>query len=239
MNWALKLWKKKWILRNILQTIYFNFHYLPLKQAIRLPIILYKPRFIKDKGKVIISSESCKFGMIILGKFISPLYSNTGFSFYNEGTIIFKGECKIGNDCNIVVTEDAKLEFGKRFQATASFKINCSYKITFGNDVLIGYNSNFIDTDLHHVTMVNGEKPPKPFGDITIGDGCWFGFNNVIMKNTRIPQYCIIASNSLCNKSYNCKKYSLLAGVPAVVKRENISYLDPQNHVINYHSYDK
>lgn len=238
MNLILKIWNKKWILRNILQTLYINFHYLPFKQAIKLPILVYKPKFIKNKGKIIITNESCKFGMIVLGKFISPLYSNTGFSFYNEGTIIFRGNCKIGNESNIIVTKDANLIFGDRFQATAAFKINCSYRITFGNDVLIGYNSNFIDTDLHHVTMINGKLPPKPFGEIIIGDGCWFGFNNVIMKNTTIPQYCIIASNSLCNKHYNCSKYSLLAGMPAVVKKEHVSYLNPQDYIINYKLYD-
>lgn len=35
------LWNKRWMLRSILYSLYFNFHYLPLKQAIKLPIILY------------------------------------------------------------------------------------------------------------------------------------------------------------------------------------------------------
>lgn len=41
----------------IFQTIYFNFHHLPLKQAIFLPIILYKPQFVSTKGKIIIDSS--------------------------------------------------------------------------------------------------------------------------------------------------------------------------------------
>ena len=40
------------ILRSILPTIYFNFHYLPFSQAIRLPILLYKPKLLKMKGNV-------------------------------------------------------------------------------------------------------------------------------------------------------------------------------------------
>jgi len=30
-------------LRYIIPTLYFNFHYLPWRQAIKLPIVLYKP----------------------------------------------------------------------------------------------------------------------------------------------------------------------------------------------------
>ncbi len=51
MNLILKIWNKKWILRNILQTLYINFHYLPFKQAIKLPILVYKPKFIKKQRK--------------------------------------------------------------------------------------------------------------------------------------------------------------------------------------------
>lgn len=38
----------------IFQTVYFNFHHLPFKQAIFLPIILYKPQLVSIKGKIII-----------------------------------------------------------------------------------------------------------------------------------------------------------------------------------------
>ena len=38
----------------IFQTVYFNFHHLPFKQAIFLPLILYKPQLVSTKGKIII-----------------------------------------------------------------------------------------------------------------------------------------------------------------------------------------
>ena len=53
------------------QTIYFNFHYLPFGQAIKLPIILRKPRFVRLKGKVSIENDNVRFGMIVLGKFVN------------------------------------------------------------------------------------------------------------------------------------------------------------------------
>ena len=41
-----KIIKYRWILRSMFSTIYFNFHYLPCSQAIKLPIILYKPKLL-------------------------------------------------------------------------------------------------------------------------------------------------------------------------------------------------
>lgn len=50
-----KLWKYRMDLRSILWSIYFNFHYLPFKYAIKLPVILYKPHFRKLKGSIDLS----------------------------------------------------------------------------------------------------------------------------------------------------------------------------------------
>lgn len=49
-----KIKSKAWVLRSIIPTIYFNFHYLPFKQAIKLPIFLYKPHLKLMKGTITI-----------------------------------------------------------------------------------------------------------------------------------------------------------------------------------------
>ena len=43
-----------WVLRSLLPTLYFNFKCLPLKQAIKLPIFLYRPRIVSCSGKITI-----------------------------------------------------------------------------------------------------------------------------------------------------------------------------------------
>lgn len=87
-----KLWNKRWMFRSILYSLYFNFHYLPIKQAIKLPIILYKPKLLKCKGKIQILGN-VKTGMIQLGKYTVSLYPNSGIVFENHGgSIIFNGE---------------------------------------------------------------------------------------------------------------------------------------------------
>ena len=39
-------------IRFIVPNIYFNFHYLPFRQACRMPILFYKPHFGILKGKI-------------------------------------------------------------------------------------------------------------------------------------------------------------------------------------------
>ena len=64
MSTIKKLWNNRRILRSIFSTIYFNFHYLPFSQAIKLPILLYKPKLLKVKGNVKIGEGKIKFGMV-------------------------------------------------------------------------------------------------------------------------------------------------------------------------------
>ena len=107
-----KIWENRSILRSLPQTIYFNFHYLPFKQAIYLPILLYKPHFLKLKGKVQIESDKIKFGMIRMGFRTCGIYPNTGISWENHGgSILFKGSFKIGNDSYLVFGEKTKVVF--------------------------------------------------------------------------------------------------------------------------------
>lgn len=49
-----KIKQDAWVFKYIIPTIYFNFHYLPFRQAIHLPIYLRKPELLTLKGKVII-----------------------------------------------------------------------------------------------------------------------------------------------------------------------------------------
>lgn len=54
------------VFRYIIPNLYFNFYYLPFRQACKLPIVFYKPSFGMLKGKVMIQSDGGKIthGMI-------------------------------------------------------------------------------------------------------------------------------------------------------------------------------
>lgn len=55
------------------------------------------------------------------------------------------------------------------------------------------------------------------FGDITIGNGVWVCANAIILPDVEVAEKCIIAAGAVVTKS--CPAYSLVAGVPGVVKK--------------------
>lgn len=228
-----KLWEYRWALRFLPQSLYFNLHYLPFNQAIKLPILLYKPHILKMKGKIILNGRITT-GMVRLGKFSVSLYPNNGFVFENHGgTIVFNGKCNIGNNSYISIGLKGKVTFGDNFSATSSFKLTSYHNIEFKENVLCGWNCLFMDTDFHQLTIEGSNVKPKAFDNIVIGKDCWFALNNTIMKGTKTGDYTVIAGNSLLNKDYSAYNHCLLAGTPASVKKEGI-YRNRLNDKIDY-----
>lgn len=61
--------RKRWLRRNwqvlcgLPFSIFFNLRYLPLRQALRLPILLYRPRFGALRGEVVIDTHGGGYDM--------------------------------------------------------------------------------------------------------------------------------------------------------------------------------
>lgn len=207
------------VFRSLAFTFYFNFHYLPLRQAVRLPILLYKPKLLKMKGKVIIENEFIKTGMIKLGFPTVSLYPNSGIIIENHGGLmIFKGHTSIGNASAISIGKKGKVIFGDYFSATCAFKLTTYCSINFSSHVLCGWECTFTDTDFHKITdKIKGDKYKYPFAPIVIGSNTWIGMHSTILKGTNLPDYVIIGANSLLNSSSICPSYSLMTGIPAKI----------------------
>ena len=228
-----RIYKILHILRSIHKTIYLNFKYLPLKQAIRLPIILYKPKFINLKGQIIIDSEKIKTGMIKLGFNQAHAFPHSGIVFENNGgTIIFKGKALIGNNSSLCIGPDAEVAFGNNFNATTTFKLVCWYKIDFDSNVRFGWDNLILDTSFHRLKMMNGDWANKGYGNIYIGHDNWIATRCIILAGTETQPYTVVATNSLLQKKYD-KSYVLLGGSPAKIIKEGI-YRDILDDSIDY-----
>lgn len=203
------LWNNRHALRSIIHSIFFCFHYLPFKQAVRLPILLYKPKLLKIKGKVVIQGE-VRFGIIRLGFPTVSLFPNSGIVFENRGSIIFNGSCYIGNNSAISVGEKGQLEFGNRFCASTSLKLTCYDKIVFGNRVLLGWNVLVLDTDFHKLTKLSGKGYSRGHAPVTIGSDNWLGNNCIIMKRSATPNYCVIQAGTILSEAIKCPEYCVI-----------------------------
>lgn len=216
------LYKKMHILLSIPRTIYFNFKYLPFKQAKKLPIwIANNVRIYNMKGKIILPND-IHLAMIRLGFHTIPImdkgYTHTILNLEQESILEFKGTAHIGMGSKINVSNKAILILGDNFAISALSSINCYKKIIFGKDVQLSWSCLLMDSDTHKIfnkdnLQMNMDK------EIIIESKTWIGCNCTILKGTHVSYNTVIGSNSLLsNRHYpgNC----ILAGQPAEFKKE-------------------
>lgn len=220
----------KWIIFYLIHSIYINFKYLPFRQAIKLPIFVYRPKFLELNGKIKIESP-IKTGMIQLGFYRVPLYSDSGCLFQINGDVIFKGKAKIGNDSKLIVGNGATLTFGDNFNATAAFKVVCYNNIIFEKNALIGWDNLFMDYDFHELTYVN-QMGGKGYGSIIIKQDTWFCNGCRTYKNVSIPKYSVISANSILSNISMDKECTIIGNrMDTGIKKENV-YHDYENDKI-------
>lgn len=227
-----KLFSHKWILRSFIKTIFFNFRFLPFRQAIYLPIILYKPRFLNLSGTIKIETDKIRCGMIQLGRNEVSFYPNSGVTIENEGTIIFKGVSKICSGGCLSVKKNAVLTIGDNFSATAELKLACYCSITIGKNVLVGWETKIFDTDFHQLTSCDASIN-MAYAPIIIGDDTWIACNCLIMKGSKIPKQCVLAAGSITNKEYDIAPKSVIGGNPVHLLKSGL-WLDRYNMNIDY-----
>lgn len=213
------------LLKINIKTIYFNFKYLPFKQALFLPIFISrKCNLLVLKGEVEIL-EKISPGLIQIGYgkigIFDRRYSRSVLEI--KGKITFKGKTRIGQGCKLSVGSNANLVIGNNFMITAESSIVSHEEITIGDDVLISWDVLMMDTDFHSINGENGERinPNKP---ITIGNKVWVGCRSLILKGSEIPDETIVAANTVYSSNNFTKNKSIIGGVPLKVLKENVTW---------------
>lgn len=207
--------------RAFVPSVFFNFWYLPFKQAIKLPILVYKPHLISLRGKVKIEADKIYCGMIRLGFFSVNIYPNTGITWYNRGTVVFRGRCLIGNNSHISVNETGHVEFGERFLSTTSLRIVSCYSVKFGSGVRVGWDTTIMDTNFHPLWNTAKTKYSKGYGEIFIGKNSWIATQCLVMHSVQTPPYCLFAARSILTAKGPFESYCLHGGSPLrILKRD-------------------
>lgn len=153
--------------------------------------------FIKNKGEVII---------------LDNVFLNSRFSANPIG-----GQSKL----SIIVEKDAILSIGSNCGISNS-SFYCKKGIAIGNNVLIGGNCKFYDTDFHSLTLhkrlatVDDDIVSK---SIKIGDGVFVGAHSIILKGVNIGENSVIGAGSVVTSS-SIPSNQIWAGNPAKFIRE-------------------
>ena len=210
---------------NWTKTIYFNFKKFPFRIAKKLPVFFYgKICFQSIKGEIIINGP-IKTAMIGYGQHFESAVKSKGIAeIMLHGKLVFNGYAHIGKDVFLYVGRNAYCEFGNMSCLGSDVKVICTHKIVIGDWSGIGYESQIIDTNSHPMkNTVTGEHYPIT-GPICIGSYNAFSNRISIMANTKTPNFCVIASNTVCNKDYTTFGSNILiGGIPAKLLKNNYS----------------
>lgn len=212
-------WSVNWI-----KTYYFNYKMFPYSIAKKLPIFIYgKIKLSNITGNIVIDAP-IKRAMIGIGQtFEFPTTSKGTSELFLKGTIVFNGNIQIGKDVSLLIDKDAYFEMGHFSCLGSSVLLICKNKVVLGSNVRVGFQTQFIDTTIHQLIDLNTNEKLPLKGSIYLNDNNWVGNRTTIMKNTKTPVNCIMASNSLINKDFTSYGENILiGGMPAKVLKENI-----------------
>lgn len=210
---------------NWTKTIYFNLKKFPFNTAKKLPVFFYGPvKFSSIIGEIEIEGK-IKRGMIGFGQ---PYEMNTLHKEIAEinilGKIIFKGHVQFGKDYFIYIGENAYCEFGHMSSLGSYAKLICIERIVLGDYARFGSESQIIDTNFHQMLDTNTGEKFKMTAPILVGNYNYVGSRVSVMQNTKTPDYCTIASNSLCNRDYiSFGSNILIGGIPAKFIKDSIT----------------
>jgi acetyltransferase-like isoleucine patch superfamily enzyme len=218
------------LLRAIPKTLYFNFKYLPLKKAIKFPIIVsHRVWLMAAKGKVSINSENINTAMIKIGfGEVSIFDQMRERSVWRVlGSVEFSGGAAIGHGTKISVDTQGKLTLGKDVIITAESSIICNKEINIGDGAMISWETQIMDSDLHSIideenNVINSDEK------IEIGKNTWIGCRCLILKGAKLEEGSIIAAGTTISKAFEKKverkTHCLIGGIPAKIIKENLRW---------------
>ncbi|WP_302177471.1 acyltransferase [Megamonas funiformis] len=206
---------------SIPKSLYINIKSLPLKQAIKLPILVsYKTKLISLRGKIVLLDKA-KYGMIRIGFDGAGTAKHMSTVIENNGIIYLGNNVKIGGGCQIcTVSKNSRLEIKKNVSITSESHIIASKNISIGNDSIISWNTQIMDTDFHKILDKNNNLLNEDL-EILIGNNVWIASNVNILKGSNVPNNTVISSGSII-RGFLYEENCIYTGLPIKILKSNI-----------------
>lgn len=218
---------RSWNHLNILKTLWVNFHYLPFRVALNLPIYIYgNCKFMRANGNIEIEANNIVPGMIRINKSVtSPCNSSFPTEFLlTMGKIIFRGKAFFATGCRIIVNNGGTLIIGDNVRVNNQNTIGCFNRIQLGDNCEIGHQNQIFDTNFHHIIDIENNRIMRSNAPVIIGANTWLGNRITILHGVTLPPYTIVSSNSLVTKSIE-KSYWIIGGIPAKLLKSGMKRL--------------
>lgn len=228
MSWELINKIRRTLRISWIKTLYLNFSTLPLYQAFRLPIIVSKyTYFYSLPGKITLTAP-VRFGMIRMGFLGEDVVvpKNSRSLLQIEGDLLLGDNVRIGCGVILRIEPEAKLEIQNDVRIGSNCRIIAYESIFIGSNTGISWECQIMDSNMHDICdLTTGTLHPMS-KKVVIGANNWIGTRTSIMKGCITPDYTIIGSSSVCNKSYEIPNYSVIVGNPAKCIKTGVKRAD-------------
>lgn len=208
-------------LPHLIKSFRFCLSYFPLPIAIKFPVLIHRKVQLKSlKGCLKLSNYqtgNVKIGFP--GSELSTTRDTTIINFETGSTICLGSYCTIGSGSRLSVK--GQLTIGDNFITTFNCWLICEEEIKIGNNVLISWNTQIMDSDQHIIEY--SDQHINKISKINIEDNVWIGSGVSILKNTHLKCGTVVASKSLVNKSFEDRSV-MIAGTPARIVKNNINW---------------
>ena len=199
---------------SIPKSLYVSIKLCGLKKGIKLPVLVRYNTVLRD----------------ISGQVITPVRRGVirvGFSG-GEGTADGKYLRSVLEVSGKIIVEDLlDLGVGTRLcvsgtlhvhsmTSTSRLHLVCMDKITVGKNVLIGWDTCIMDSDMHTIINLNTQELLPKTAEVIIGDGVWVATRCHILKGSKIPHGSIVGARAVVTKSFNTEN-AIIVGNPAKV----------------------
>lgn len=143
---------------------------------------------------------------IVFGKNLSEFRASISVGFKTDpvnNTVIIIRDNSTANDVKIYLRDN-------------------NSQVILGQDCMLSNEVCIACTDFH--TIINTQDEVLNLGkSIEIGNHVWIGMYAKILKNTKIPDNCIVGCGSVVTKKFD-KSGVIIAGNPAKIVKENINW---------------
>jgi acetyltransferase-like isoleucine patch superfamily enzyme len=194
---------------------FLKFKFWKQKKSINDFLIYKGAQIITGKNVKIINKGRFHLGYVWPKPKYIPLPSL--LTMEDNSKLIIDDYFYIVSGCHIAIGKGAKLKIGSGYIHSEA-TIDCSKKITIGQDVIISKDVVIRDTDSHRITS-HKHNPTQP---IEIENHVWIGIRATILKGVKIGKGSVIAAGAVVTKDVpeNC----IVGGVPAKIIKRNVNW---------------
>lgn len=241
-DYFILLFSKHWF--NPFFTCWINFRFLPFRQAIHLPILVWgmpKILAISNDFKMFLDYGIIKRGLIKINR-TSAFTSHSGghTEFLLCGKIIFKGSVFLGSGTRLLSYSNSTIVFGNKNSIAQQCTISSSEKLILEDNVRIGSKVQIMDSSMHFVYHSDERKVDKVSSPIVIKHNTWIANGASIYKGSILPPYSTVAGGSMVNKDFSKEdEGTCFMGIPAKPRIRNfyrIQSVDEEMRLIEYFS---